>query len=54
MFFRYKNSFAPAAKTFDSHVVYRVDNARYLGYVIDAYKFANQHHRLNECFFAVL
>ena len=35
VFSRYKNSFAPATLTFDSHVVYRVDNVRYLDYVID-------------------
>ena len=35
VFSRYKNSFAPATLTFDSHVVYRVDNVRYLGYFID-------------------
>ena len=35
VFSLYKNSFAPATLTFDSHVVYRIDNVRYLGYVID-------------------
>ena len=35
VFSRHKNSFAPATLTFDSHVVYRVDNVRYLSHVID-------------------
>ena len=35
VFSRYKNSFAPATLTFDLHVVYKVDNVMYLGYVIN-------------------
>ena len=43
VFSRYKNSFAPATVTFDSHVVYTVDNFRHLGYVIDG-KLSWQNH----------
>ena len=31
----YKNSFTPATLTFDLHIVYRVYNVKYVGYVID-------------------
>ena len=35
VFSLYKKRFAPATLTFESHVVYRVDNVTYLGYAID-------------------
>ena len=54
VFSRYKNSFAPATLTFDSHAVYIVDNVRYLGYVIDnkldwQNHFSNVNSKVSEC-----